>query len=81
MTPFIQSFGTGKTNLLGKKSEYTFPLERWAEGLPGEGCHSTCWDNGHCMYLNGGLGYTGICICQNLLNNAFRIYAFHAMQI
>ena len=58
-----------------------FPLERWGVGSPGKGHNRPGWDNGHFLYLVAGLGYTGVCICQNTSNGALRIYAFHAMQI
>lgn len=81
MIPFVLSSGIGKINLLGRKSEHRFPLETWEEGLPKKGWERNCWYNGHFLYLNGGLGYTGVCFCQNSSNGALRIYAFHAMQI
>lgn len=52
MIPFVLSSGIGKTNLLGRKSEHKFPLERWEEGLSGKGCEINCWYDGHfCIFM------------------------------
>lgn len=52
MIPFVLSSGIGKTNLLGRKSEHKFPLERWEEGSPGKGCEINCRYNGQfCIFM------------------------------
>ena len=49
---------------------------RWEWGLPGKGHKGTFWGDDNVLYLDRGLGYTGVCICQNSINVHLRCVHF-----
>lgn len=47
-----------------------------AAGMDPEGACETFWGEENVLYLNRGLGYTNLCICQNSANKHFRQVRF-----
>lgn len=47
--------------------------------LTGKGYEVTSCSNGNILYLNMGLGYTGVCICQNSTRVIFNIFEHQYM--
>lgn len=45
--------------------------------LPGNGPEGTFWEDGSVLYLDRGVGYMGVCTCQNLLNYTPKIKTFN----
>lgn len=49
----------------------------WGKGLIGNGHKESFWDNGKILYIDRGVEYISVCICQNSLDCILRICALY----
>lgn len=47
----------------------------------GKGCEGTFWSDGNALYFGRNVGYTGVYICQNLVNGNLKFLHIYILKI
>lgn len=55
--------------------------QRWEQGLTTERYKEAIWDDGNVLYVDCGVGYTSVCICQHSLNCTRKMDAVYCSQL